>query len=82
MTSFAAIIMPADKPRESETVPSERVSVETGSIATLDEAAVFQRSSPRERDDIDRAASAAEQLARTLHEMLALRKAVPKSGER
>ena len=81
MTSFAAIIMPASKPRESETVPSERVSVQTGSIATLDEAAVFQRPSPRERDDADGPPSAAEQLARTLHEMLALRKAADEARE-
>jgi uncharacterized glyoxalase superfamily protein PhnB len=81
MTSFVAIIMPASKPRESETVPSERVSVETGSIATLDEAAVFQRSSPRESDDIDGASSAAAQLARTLQEILALRKAADEVRE-
>jgi uncharacterized glyoxalase superfamily protein PhnB len=83
MASVAAITMPANKLRESEAARGERASVETGSIATLEEAAAFQRPSPHETDDADaqKMASATEQLAKTLHEMLALRKAADEARE-
>jgi len=83
MSSVAAIITPANRPRESETVGDGRAFVETASIPTVEDAAAFQRPSPHETEvaDAPKVASATEQLAKTLHEMLALRKAADEARE-
>jgi len=85
MTSVAAITMPANKPSEPETVRGERAAVETGSIQTVEDAAAPQRPSPHERDvaeaEAPKMAAATEQLAKALHEMLALRKAADEARE-
>jgi hypothetical protein len=77
MISLSAVVMPANKILESETVRDERIAVETGSIGTPEDPAAIQHPVRRETDDFDaqKMALPNERLAPSVHEMLALQKA-------
>jgi uncharacterized glyoxalase superfamily protein PhnB len=77
MISVSAMVLPANKTLESETLRDDRNALQTGSLGTPEDPVAIQPPVRREADDFDleEMASATKHQAPTMHEMLALRKA-------